>query len=181
MLHGADSFAIFGAMIHLKNICVLAIMLVLGISLQTNLVIAQGPPVYLDSCVVATTQKFKELPVPGKFVPGGNDALKICPNLTNCAVKFTRAKIGKAKNLRIELRLQAGKLVQSTATTVGEKNFRKLYEEIAHQAGRPSKMVLSQGKRAYSWDMDSKLDCDVALLYDPATGVSEAIFGVLTK
>src|SRR5688572_6865145 len=77
--------------------------------------IAQGPPVFLDSCVVTGTQRFKSLPIPGEFVPGSKEAFRACPNLGNTTVKIAKANAGVARRLKMEMRIQNGKLVEVQA------------------------------------------------------------------
>ena len=140
-----------------------------------QVVIAQGPPSTIDSCVVTQPIHFKCLPVPGKFQPGSIEQLRNCPALADCLVKIANAKAGKAVQLRIELWMQHGKLQSMVAITHGEKGFAKLYRELRKEAGRPTKLVDSKGVRAYHWERGSDLPCHVVLLYEPSTGFTKAI------
>ena len=147
------------------DVIAFAVWAILGVSV----LVAQGPPVFLDSCVVTSSMKFKLLPVPGEFVPGAYESLRACPNLGNNVVKIAKAKVGKAKDLRIELDIVGGKLMRMQAHSIGKKSFEKLYRQVVAQAGRPSKMVESKGRLNYSWDLRYKLKVKVDLRYIPAT------------
>lgn len=131
--------------------------------------IAQGPPVFLDSCLVTGSQRFKEIPVPGKFVPGTYEALRACPSLGNSVVKLHRVKAGKARNLRMELQMENGKLIHVQVEANGEKDFKRLYKQVISQAGIPSKMVESQGMLSYSWELRSKLGAHIEFHHLPST------------
>ncbi len=162
-------------MVNLKKYCIVGALLVGGLMGSHALSIAQGPPVSLETCNVSGIQNFKELPVPGKFVPGENEALRNCPNLGNCIVEIAQAKAGKATGLVMHLQIEAGVLVRSSCKATGDKSFQKLYKQVNGQAGRATKMVVSKGKKSYSWEMSTKLPCKIAMIYDPASQVGEVI------
>jgi hypothetical protein len=142
---------------------------------------AQGISMPTDSCAISQAMHFKELPLPSKFVPGAVEALRNCPNLNNCVIKIAKAKVGKASHARVELWMRNGSLVRSVAVTRGEKQFEKLYAQMVKQSGQPSKMVESQGKRAYNWDLGSKWRGRTVVIYDPATEIAEAILDLPSK
>ena len=136
---------------------------------------AQGSPVFVDSCNVAAKVHLKLLPLPGSFVPGTVEALRSCPALGNSTVKIANASAGKAKSIGMVLQIEGGKLTRTTARSSGEKNFRKLLEQLTKQVGRPTKLVASKGMHTYSWDMNFAAHCKITLTYDGADQASVAI------
>jgi hypothetical protein len=148
--------------------CLIALLILSG----SAMLLAQGPPTRIDTCLIAKPMRFKAMPIPSKFVPGDFEELRGCSNLGNSLLNIPKAKIGKAANLTLLLRLAGGKLVRLQASTKGEKEFEKLYKQVVLEAGRPTKMVESQGKLTYSWGVRSKLKGQLELHYTPTTQVA---------
>jgi hypothetical protein len=130
---------------------------------------AQGPPVAIDTCLIGASMRFKNLPIPSKFVPGDFEELRSCPSLGNNLVKIGKAKIGKAGNLKLMLRFTGGKLVHVQLMSSGEKDFKKLYKTVVKEAGVPTKMVESHGKLTYSYGIRSKIKGQLTINYDPVS------------
>ncbi len=134
-------------------------------SLEPTQVIAQGPPVFLDSCTVANNVHFKHFPMPGQIVPGEFDVLKPCPTVGNTLIKIANASAGKAKSIQMQLQFTRGLLTRATAKSSGQKDFEHLLKQLSKQFGRPTKLVASKGRRTYTWDMNFAAKCKIALNY----------------
>lgn len=149
----------------------LALAMLMGIGF-VNLP-AQGPPVRLDSCIVNSSLRLKSIPEPGKFELSSYDAFKACTGKN--IVQVNKTKIGKARNLKLQLQMHGKKLVRVTVISSGEKSFEKLYEQVIEQAGTPSKMVESKGVLTYSWDLRVQFKANMLMHYIPATKVGTVV------
>ncbi len=141
------------------------------VGLVTSGVIAQGPPISIDTCIVTSKMRLKTMPLPSKFNPTDYEALRACANLGNNVVKVSKTKIGKVGNLNMQMRFTDGKLVQVWITSNGEKEFKKLYKQVILEAGIPNKMVESRGVLTYSWGVRSKIKAELSLHYTLTTTV----------
>jgi hypothetical protein len=156
-------------------------LLAWALCLSSHLLLAQGPPVRIDTCQVGTQLSLKALPIPGEGAPGTEEALAQCPRSGICIAQIHSARVGKIGDCRLLLRMHAGKLMQTVVITDGPRGFKQMYRQMVLQAGNPSKMIDSHGDLTYVWDMKSKVRGDAVLQHWPGTGKSMITIDLSTR
>jgi hypothetical protein len=138
----------------------------------------------LHACIQAQSQAdqvevprpltWAEQPVPGqtfdlpKYAPeaiGGSSSFK--------HIIFSSAKVGKFKDAKLEIHLDAVRVTASTLTVQGPKSAKRLRKALIKRFGEPFNLTVSNGKEVLSWKAGGPFKiistCDAADTYCTAT------------
>lgn len=132
----------------------------------------------VDTCMVTGKVRFSKFPVPGDATIGSLAALQHCPSVNKKVAKLPNARVGKARNVSMELYIVDGKLIRMQATCSGEKDFSRFYKQLIDQIGVPSKMVESNGISSFSWEFRSKLKAKIDFRFIPETQSAKLVFSL---